>query len=261
MKIIAKELNTIRERIEEGFIDPTPNYEIKSFISKGSKFIRSKLALLYLKAYSIDINDDIYNLLVAGEAIHNASLLHDDVLDDADYRRETLTISKKISPKLSILSGDYLLSFAIENLLKTKNLSFLSDFKLCIKEMTSAEIQQFFLRQNKPTVSEYISICEGKTASLFATIIKVCAEYANLNKTQALQFGKIFGTFFQIKNDLNSDSAIIDKQNGIHTAIDILGIEKTNNLLDNYKTEMNKILSCIPDNIYKEGIEDLIKSL
>ena len=130
--------------------------------------------------------------------------------------------------------------------------------------MTEAEIKQLFMRGEKPSIEEYLEICKGKTANLFSTILSCCAEISSMEdkyKENAKLFGETFGLYFQIKNDLNLDSAIIDKQNEIYTAIDIIGIEKTNNLLDNYKEEMENLIKNFPENIYKESLKDLINSL
>ena len=126
MNIIEKELNTLKEAICEGFIDPIPNKNLRDFLLSGSKFIRSTLAILFLKSLNSDINKEIYEILSAGEIIHNASLLHDDVIDNANSRRGATTIAKKFTSNISILAGDYLLSHAIEKLLELNNFEVLN---------------------------------------------------------------------------------------------------------------------------------------
>ena len=261
MDMIKKELEQVVIKIEENLKDPFPKNALKNFVISGSKLVRSKLAILYLKAHNIEITDNIYNILVAGEIVHNSSLLHDDVIDNADSRRGKTTISKEYSSNISILGGDYLLTFAIEQLLSLNKIEILFRFKDCIKKMTEAEIKQYFFRGNIPTKEEYFEICKGKTAELFSTILETCAIVSNLDSTKAKNFGEIFGICFQIKNDLNKDSAELDKVNGIYTAEKILGIEKTQNLLDNYKEEMVRKLEEFPNTIYKQGIRDLIREL
>ena len=97
--------------------------------------------------------------------------------------------------------------------------------------------------------------------NLFATILESCAIIAKLPVEDARNFGIIFGTFFQIKNDLNPESAKADKDNEIYTIVDIIGIEKTLNLLDNYKEEMSKIIDTFPEDVYKKELKDLIDSI
>ena len=261
MQIIEQELNIIREKLLEDFIDPFETYELREFLMSGSKLIRSSVAILYLKLQNIEINDDIRKILLAGEFIHNASLLHDDVIDDAEYRRNKKTISKITSPKISILAGDYLLSNAISKLLELKKLEILQSFEKCTKKMPEAEIKQFFLREILPTEKEYINICKGKTASLFSAILESCAILLGLDAAIAKEFGEKFGICFQINNDLNKDSAEIDIKNGIYTANDVLGIEKTNILLDNFKGDLRDLISNFPNNEYKEELEGIINLL
>lgn len=261
MMIIEKELNCVKKELLNGFKEPVSIKILEPFITNGSKLIRSSLALLYLKAQNIEITNDIYKIIATGEIIHNASLLHDDVIDNAELRRGKITIAKEFSSTISILSGDYLLSYAIEKLLELKNFEILEIFKSCTQNMTKAEFKQHFLKNNLPTENEYIEICKGKTATLFSSILESTAILSKINSEKAKHFGEIFGIFFQIKNDLAKDSSIIDIKNGIKTAKDILGIEKTKSLLDNYKEEMSNLIKDFPNNDYKKDLEDLIRSL
>ncbi len=261
MDIIKEDLLNIKKRLEEALTEPLFNNLLKDFVSNGSKFIRSTLTILYLRSQNIEINENIYRLLVAGEFIHNASLLHDDVIDNAELRRGNPTLAKEYDAKLAILAGDYLLSLALDNLLKINNSEVIDIFKNSTKNMTEAEIKQYFLRYKKTSKEDYINICLGKTASLFSAILECCAILTTNFGEEAKKLGQLFGICFQINNDLKTDSASIDKLNGIQTARDILGIEKTTALLDNYKQEMLGIVKKFPDNIYKKELEGLIKSL
>ena len=261
MKIIENELNIIKTIINNNIEELLPNNYLKSFVLSGSKFIRSMLAILYLKSLNFEINDNIYKILIAGEIIHSASLLHDDVLDNASLRRGKTAISKEFSSKISILAGDYLLTCAIEKLLDLDNIEILDIFQSCVKKMSKAEINQFFLRNNLPTKDEYIRICEDKTGELFSAILKSCFISLSKDYEQASDFGKIFGIYFQIKNDLEDKSAEEDRGNRVFTAKDIFGIEKTYILLDNYKKEMKNIIKNFPEYIYKKNLKDLIDSV
>ena len=261
MKKVEQELEILKDKLNNSFIDPLPSNVLKNFVLNGSKYIRSVLAIYYLKAQNCELSDDIYRILSVGEMIHNSSLLHDDVIDEAEKRRGKITIAKEFSSKISILAGDYLLSEAIEELLVLGNSEIINLFINCAKKMCESELKQFSLREKLPTKEEYISICEGKTANLFATVLESCAIIAQLPREKARLLGKIYGTCFQIKNDFTSKSVLEDKYNGINTAKDILGIENTLILLDNYKEKIMDLLEDIPANIYKEELEGLIESL
>lgn len=259
MKSIEQELEQVKEEIAKCFNDSFFIDEIKNFVLGNSKFIRSILTVLYLKANEKEISSDAYKLIASAEILHNASLLHDDVIDEAEIRRGEKTLAKRFSSKLSILAGDYLLSKAIAKLSNKEEA--LLDFQRCAEKMIEAEFEQYSLRGNFPTEVEYLKICKQKTALLFATVLKTTAQLFDLDEEKAFKFGEIYGLCFQIKNDLEKTSAQVDLQNGIYTAKDIFGIEKTALLLDNYKAEMRDLLANIPQNIYKEELEDLVNKL
>ncbi len=229
-----RELDTVLENMKEGVEYPF----LLEFLEEPSKRIRSKLAILYLKYKGVNLSSEIYNILSAGELIHNASLLHDDVIDDAESRRGKTTIGVKISPKISILAGDYLVSKAMSKILGVNNPEIFNIFETCIKNMCEAEFKQFFLRGQIPTEDDYINICNGKTACLFASILESCAILADINREDAKNLGMKFGLYFQIKNDLEEKSSKEDEKNKIYTAKTVLGIEKTLSLLDNLKEEI-----------------------
>ena len=254
MKIYEQEIEQIKTNLLKNFIDPIPNNSLKNFIVKG-KFIRSSLAVLYLKARNCVITEDIYKILEVGEIIHSASLLHDDVIDNAKTRRNETVIAEQFSSKISILAGDLLIAKSIKRLLDLDNNEIIELFRECTEKMSISEIKQFFLRGKKISAEDYINICEGKTANLFATILKSCALISNISPKEAYNFGLLFGTYFQIKNDLEPSSAKADKDNEIYTAIDIFGIEKTDYLLDNYKEEMSKILDTFDESIYRNDLK------
>ena len=199
--------------------------------------------------------------MAAGEIIHNASLLHDDVIDNAKTRRGETTIGEVFSPYVSILSGDYLLSIATEKLMEVNDNNILKIFLNCTKQMCNAELTQFFLRGKKPDIDQYIRICEGKTAFLFEAIMESCAIIENLPVADAVSFARNFGIFFQLKNDLEKLSAEYDAANEIFTPKDILGIEKTSALIDNYLKRLRGDIGQLPDNIYKKGLEGLLIEL
>ena len=260
--IIEEDLQKIEKNISGLLISENQIMkDLDSFIKEKSKRIRSIFSILYLKLNNALITDDIIKLLSAGELIHNASLLHDDVIDDADLRRGSVTLSNKYNSKIAILSGDYLLSFAVEYLSQLNNINILNIFVNTTKLMSEAEITQYLLRDKEVSLDKYLKIIYGKTASLFEGVLKSSAILSGIDYNRAAEFGKNFGLLFQINNDLNADSFENDKKNGVKTVTDILGIEKTNALKDNYKEKMRAYIKEYSENQYKRGLEDLISLL
>ncbi len=235
--------------------------ELNDFLLGKSKRIRSLICLLYLKANNKIITKDIIKLLFSTELIHNASLLHDDVIDNSEYRRGIPTLYSKYGSKVSVLSGDYLLSFAVETLLELGNTEILKKFLNSTKIMSETEIIQFNNRGRDISLDLYLKTAEGKTASLFRACLASVSLLAALDINQAENFALKFGTLFQVNNDMKEESVKNDKENHLNTVVDIIGIEKTLDLKDNYKEELSNLLLNVPDNKYKTGIEDLIRLL
>ena len=147
---------------------------------------------------------------------------------------------------------------AIKKLTNINNTQINGIFLNCTEEMSRAEINQFINRNRIPDFELYLSICMGKTSSLFAAILKSVAVLTGLSTEKAQKFGEIFGLVFQFMNDLEPASAETDSKNGIYTIKDIIGIEKTYSLIDNYREEMKEIISEFPESDYKKRLGDLI---
>lgn len=260
--LFSSELKSIDEELDGIFIpESNLNRELKSFLNSSSKRIRCLVTILYLKSLDKEITPEVIKVLSAGEIIHNASLMHDDVIDSASLRRGKETIGHKFSPHISILTGDYLLSEAVKKLLLLDNKEILEIFLDCTQKMSQAEIKQYFLRGKMPEPDEYIDILEGKTAALFEAVLESVAVLEKLDRHAAKCFAQKFGIVFQIKNDLQPDSASNDAMNKIYTAKDIFGVEKTTILIDNYLKDIEGLLKEIPDNKYKKELEGLLNKL
>lgn len=250
LELVDKSLNSLFD-IENDIFK-----ELNLFLNSPKKRIRSLLTSLYLKTFSKEINVE---LLCIAELIHNASLLHDDVIDEARFRRDNETLACKFNSHVSILSGDFLLSLATEKLIKLENWQIISNFQHCIKKMSEAEILQYSLRGTVPEKEMYLQIIKGKTAELFVATLKSSALLAGLDVQKASRFAENFGILFQLKNDLEKTSAEADDKNKIHTLKDILGIEKTKALMDNYLEELRTDIRELPQNVCSKGLEELLR--
>ena len=258
-KYLKEELNYInKELISVSKQSSELRNVLSDFLVGSSKCIRSIITLLYLKANNVKVSESSLKIIVAGEIIHNASLLHDDVIDNAKERRGQQSINSKYSSHFSIILGDYLLKFAIEKLLEVDNKEILNIFFNTIQNMCESEIKQFLSRDSKNDIEDYIKICKGKTASLFMAILKSCAIIEGIDSSKASIFAENFGVLFQLRNDLKLTSIIDDKNNKIYTARDIIGLDKTYDLIENYKEKIFFILSSLPNNIYVREFEDII---
>ena len=119
---ILPEISVIKEKISSFYCESQELQTIlRDFLSRESKLIRSIIALLFLKSTNESIKDEHYRIIVATELIHNASLIHDDAIDDSNIRRGEKSINTMFGNKLSIIAGDYLTSLAVQKLLTLNN--------------------------------------------------------------------------------------------------------------------------------------------
>ena len=127
--IISEELNFVDNEIKNVSLEQDDiKQALEKFLSGSSKRIRSTITSLYIKALDKKVLPQCIKIMAAGEIIHNASLLHDDVIDNAKTRRGETTIGEVFSPYVSILSGDYLLSIATEKLMEVNDNNILKIF-------------------------------------------------------------------------------------------------------------------------------------
>ena len=260
--IIINELDKIDLNLKNLFSTENVILEdLNNFICEKSKRIRSVLALLYIKAENRQVTDDILKLLTATELFHNASLLHDDVIDDSYIRRGKKTINSIYNSKIAILCGDFLISQAVKILQEIQKENITNSFLNTAKLMAKAEMEQYLNRNKLIPLETYLNIVEGKTAALFSCMFECLGILSNINSQNAIMFAKKFGIVFQINNDLKKESSKNAKVNGLCTIEKILGIEKTNILKDNYKQEMRDLLAYLPENKYKLNLEELVTGL
>lgn len=245
---------------------------LKNFLMLPSKHIRSLLAFLYLKANNIEINENQIELQTAIELVHNASLIHDDIIDNSNLRRNHKTLNNEFDNKLAVISGDYLLSAALKKINALRSFELIELFSSTLENMSNGEINQYFSKFQLTSIEEYIRKSQQKTASLFCTAIEGAAIVSGcLDKETAREFSLNFGTAFQIRDDLiNAKTTKTDISDGIYTAPVILGhspeditsgIEKTLKLLNNYICTSVNAIKNIEENKYKLAILELLELL
>ena len=262
--MLETELNRLKQEIVQIRCEsPDLNRILVEFLSRKSKFIRSYIGFLLLKSFGIEPSDRHYKILKVSELIHNSSLIHDDIIDNSLFRRGGKSLNSEFGADFAVISGDFLITTAVEELLELDNNEILKSFLETIKNMCLGETQQHFMKDKKPTLDEYLRKTKYKTAYLFSTSIK------NLGLPQdAIDYANYYGMAFQIRNDLdNYINDGDDHTNGIFTAPYILGgdkkeaIEKTFDLIHNYCIKGEEILIAFPQSIYREELIKLIEGL
>lgn len=268
-------------------LEPALQKDIKNFFYT-SKNIRSVILLLICLALDTKINKNIISICIITELIHNASIIHDDIVDDSTLRRNNITYNKKYDNKFACLLGDYMLTLAVGEMLKLKSSNIEKYFNRAINHMCIGEINQYLNKYKIITIKEYLQKCIRKTSLLFeAQIYAYCAlnlkEYKKAIKL--LRFARYFGIIFQMKDDLDNiikpkDTKPVfdDIKNGIYNLNIIYALEdypnlfnkdeneyidiiknqkyilKTNEMINKYKEKALQELDFLNENCYKSNI-------
>ena len=188
--------------------EPKSLYEpIKYVLSLGGKRMRPTLMMMAYNLYKED-PESILPAACALETYHNYTLLHDDLMDNADLRRGHLTVHKKWDNNTAILSGDSMLVLAFQQMQQCRE-DKLKDI-IALFTQTALEIgegQQYdmdFENRNDVTESEYIEMIRLKTSVLLACATKIGGLLADAPKEDAdnlYRFGEKIGLAFQLQDD------------------------------------------------------------
>lgn len=275
LDVVKADIERVNKNLEiETELNPALAKEIEEFLQAPSKRIRSLFSILYMRASKMYLLPVHYELFAAVELIHNASLIHDDVIDESKLRRNKKTLNDTFDNRLAVISGDYLLGAALKKLVKIASLKVIDIFADALKTMCKGEVCQYFNRFKKTDIETYIEKSTQKTASLFVSTLHAAIVLADGGfDEKSREFAETFGLAFQIRDDLlnviNKDTSksANDFDEGIYTAPLILsdnlpdGIEKTRDLLNNYVNCAKHCISDLEDSIYKAALNELLELL
>ncbi|QVI34040.1 polyprenyl synthetase family protein [Lacticaseibacillus chiayiensis] len=205
---VYQQLEQIQQRLEQVAVlrEPQVHTLIQQQINAGGKMLRSGLMLMLARFGQPD-NGDLVTAGAAIEALHLATLVHDDVLDHADIRRGMATVSAKSGNREAIYAGDFLFAIYFQ-LLSEQNPDVvdLSANARIMKRIFMGEVDQNGPSAPLiPTIDAYLSAIAGKTAALFALSTYTGAVIGRLSPEQkraAYRFGRQLGMAFQMIDDL-----------------------------------------------------------
>ncbi|WP_457742301.1 polyprenyl synthetase family protein [Thermococcus sp.] len=171
-------------------------------IRSGGKRIRPRITLAVAKGLEINENDAL-DLASAIELIHTASLIHDDVIDLAEKRRNNPTVVMRWGPELAVLSGDFLFVRALR-IIAGKKVDMVDYVAKVVEEMVKAEILQEAVRGSVHLdIDTYYRIIDGKTGRLFGAAFALPAYYLGKPYWEKLdKAGTLVGRAFQIVDDV-----------------------------------------------------------
>jgi geranylgeranyl diphosphate synthase type II len=201
----------INQKIEAIFYPTVPAdlYQpIRYVLSLGGKRLRPTLALMACNLFSDEVEPAIEAALGV-EIFHNFTLVHDDIMDNADKRRCQLTVHRKWSDNVAILSGDAMQIKAYQHLAQVPPLllpKILQRFSQTAMEVCEGQqLDMDFERQTEVTQEEYLEMIRLKTAVLLAASLQIGAWIGGATDQEAqllYEFGSSLGLAFQLQDDL-----------------------------------------------------------
>ncbi len=181
------------------------NLITKYIVTNRGKHIRPILTILCSRLCG-EPSANSYRAAAMMELLHIATLIHDDVVDDATLRRGRSSVNKVWKNKASVLMGDFLLSKALSNMISLKDFDVLDRISKTAEKLSTGEILQIEKSFTKSMTEDiYYNMINQKTASLIATSCELGAlTTTKLEKdiSATFNFGDNLGMAFQIKDDL-----------------------------------------------------------
>lgn len=214
-KILAADLDRYKEylleavRSENGYLQLINKYVLEN----AGKEIRPKLSLLGGRVCGA-LTEVSYAVAAVSQMIHTATLMHDDVADQAKLRRNAPTISAMFTPAAAVLAGDYWLSRALQILTDNCDRRIVGCFTKAVRRMAEGELLQMSKADSLDTSEEdYNTIIYGKTAALFVATMKSAATAAGASDTALVaieQYAENVGLAFQIRDDIFDYSPVLN---------------------------------------------------
>ena len=189
--------------------EPCDLYDpIRYILSGGGKRLRPVLTLFSCEAFGGNYKDAL-NAAAAIELLHNFTLVHDDIMDNADTRRGKLTIHKKWDRDTAILAGDHLIALSLKaiNMTSSNHMKRIYDYYInSLSEVCEGQIyDKSFEKDRNVSINDYIMMCRKKTSKLLESctaIGAVIAEAGDDDIESAVIYAENLGLAFQMQDDL-----------------------------------------------------------
>ncbi len=256
LKPVEKDLEDLLKDLQNliGADHPILQAAAEHLFSAGGKQLRPGIVLLISKALSVngEFSQKHRRLAEITEMIHTASLVHDDVLDEASTRRGVDTVHSRFDHKVAVLAGDFLFAQASWHLANLNNLDVVKLLSRVIMDLAEGEVKQGLYKFDaNQSFEAYLQKSYCKTASLIANSVKaagVLSLVSNDELKALYNYGKQLGLAFQIVDDIldfTSDDkqlgkpALNDLTNGYLTAPTLYSIQENPLLSELIKREFS----------------------
>lgn len=209
---IQKELNALEVSFPETlkqYCDYRPLCDVLNHATQApGKWLRSILLIYFAKMLGTDTFVSDKRLMLAAqsvEAIHLASLIHDDIFDEASLRRNVSCVYQTYGLNTGILSGVYIYSLALQLMTQLDDIKIVENLSFTVSELCEGEYRQLHQRNVwDMSLDEYLKIVDQKTAALFSSACYMGAKLAGASErhlSAAIKYGKAFGILFQLIDD------------------------------------------------------------
>lgn len=185
---------------------PLADNVIRYFLDRKGKQLRPMLTILSAKVLTNEITDETIYGAVAVELLHNASLMHDDVVDNSGERHGSATINRIWDNRVAVLTGDFFLAKCLICSNATNSMEVSLILGQMVTSLVEGELEQLSnARSHLMSEEAYFSVISGKTASLFSACMRIGAHSVKATPEQVQKLGLVgekIGLIFQIRDDI-----------------------------------------------------------
>ena len=206
--LISSDLERLQKIIKQSLSSNSPllNKIVDKYLETKGKQIRPIIVVLSAKFFGAEVSDGVLCGAASVELLHNASLIHDDVIDETKQRRGHDTINNTWDNHIAVLVGDFFVSNALACAIRTNDFRVISTISELGKELSTGEIDQIDVAKHHSIDEQtYFSIINKKTASLFQSCVKVggySVGASDIDIATLSKFVELLGLSFQIKDDI-----------------------------------------------------------
>lgn len=206
-QLIAPELRALNDLIAQTLDSPNElmNRIVDNYLRTKGKQIRPILVILSAKLFG-EINENVIKAAASVELLHNASLIHDDVVDETKMRRNTPTINGIWDNHIAVLVGDFFVSSSLQLAMQTGDIRIIGAIAKLGKLLSIGELDQIYCaRFHNLTEPAYMQTIERKTASLFMACVEMGGYAVGASDREIAdisEFARLLGLCFQIKDDI-----------------------------------------------------------
>lgn len=185
--------------------NPMMNDIVTRYLKIKGKQIRPILVMLSARMFGA-VSREVLLAGAALEMLHNASLIHDDIVDETELRRGVATINATMGNHIAVLVGDFFVSNALAAGIRTGDIRVVSALSALGKELSLGEIDQICnARDHTLEECSYFGMIRQKTASLFMNCVRMGAELGGATPEELdrlVRYAELLGLCFQIKDDI-----------------------------------------------------------